>query len=109
LFTESPRDPFLVVFHGSAAFAHYIGGDYAEATRAARVSIRMRADFAGGYRPLVAAAAMAGQPEVAATALQELRRLQPNLSLAWLAREIPIKEAADLEHYIEGFRRAGLQ
>jgi TolB-like protein len=105
----SPRDPFLAVFHGSTAFAQYIGGDYAEAIRHARVSIRMRADFAGGYRPLVAAAAMAGQTEVAATALQELRRRQPNISLAWIVSEMPIKEDADLEHYLEGFRRAGLE
>jgi hypothetical protein len=69
----------------------------------------MRADFAGGYRPLVAAAAMAGQTEVAATALQELRRRQPNISLAWIVSEMPIKEDADLEHYLEGFRRAGLE
>jgi hypothetical protein len=73
------------------------------------VSIRTRADFAGGYRPLVAAAAMAGQLEVAASALRELRRLQPNLSLAWIANEMPIRENVDLEHYLEGFRRAGLE
>jgi TolB-like protein/cytochrome c-type biogenesis protein CcmH/NrfG len=105
----SPRDPFLAVFYGSTAFARYIGGDYAEAIRLARVSIRTRANFAGGYRPLVAAAAMAGQLEVAACALRELRRLQPNLSLAWIAKEMPIRKNADLEHYLEGFRRAGLE
>ena len=44
----------------------------------------------------------------AADALRELRRLQPGLSLGWIAKEMPIKEAIDLEHYLEGFRRAGL-
>ena len=51
---------------------------------------------------------MAGQTEVAAAALQELRRAQPNISLAWIAKEMPIKLAAEREHYLEGFRRAGL-
>jgi hypothetical protein len=40
--------------------------------------------------------------------LQELRRAQPNVSLAWIAQEMPMKREADREHYLEGFRRAGL-
>ncbi len=55
-----------------------------------------------------AAAGMAGQIEVAAAALEELRRAQPNVSLAWIADRMPIKHDADREHYLEGFRRAGL-
>ena len=57
---------------------------------------------------LTAAAGMAGNTELADTALQELRRAQPNVSLAWIAEFMPIKLAADREHYLEGFRRAGL-
>ena len=57
---------------------------------------------------LTAAAAMAGQTETARAALKELRRAQPNVSLAWIAEFMPIKLAADREHYLEGFRRAGL-
>ena len=40
--------------------------------------------------------------------LQDLRRAQPNISLAWVEGHVPIRHAADLEHYLEGFRRAGL-
>jgi hypothetical protein len=36
------------------------------------------------------------------------RRAQPNISLAWIAYQMPIKQDADQEHYLEGFRRAGL-
>jgi hypothetical protein len=42
------------------------------------------------------------------TALQELRRAQPNISLDWIAHHMPIKESPEREHYLEGFRRAGL-
>ena len=105
----SPRDPFAAVYYGTEAFAHYIGRDYSEAIRSARISYRLRNDFPGGYRPLVAAAGMTGQTELAATALRELRRMQPNISLAWIAREVLFKESADLEHYLDGFRRAGLE
>jgi hypothetical protein len=40
--------------------------------------------------------------------LQELRRVQPDISLAWIANQLPIKEGADREHYVEALRRAGL-
>jgi ribose 1,5-bisphosphokinase PhnN len=76
--------------------------------RLARESIRQRGDFVGGHRVLTAAAGMAGQADAAAAALQELRRAQPNISLAWLAHQMPFQHDADRKHYLEGFRRAGL-
>ena len=76
--------------------------------RLAREGIRQRGDFVGAHRVLTAAAGMAGRNEVAKAALQELRRVQPNISLVWIAKEMPIKQDAEREHYLEGFRRAGL-
>jgi hypothetical protein len=57
---------------------------------------------------LVAAAGMAGEDGVARVALHELRRAQPNISLAWIAGQMPIQSDGDMNHYLEGFRRAGL-
>jgi hypothetical protein len=57
---------------------------------------------------LTAAAGMAGQDDVAKLALQELRRAQPNISLAWISNQMPIQQDADRKHYLEGFLRAGL-
>ena len=54
----SPRDPSAALYFGSASLAHYIGRNYTEATRLARVAIRLRADYAAAYRVLVAAAGM---------------------------------------------------
>jgi hypothetical protein len=51
---------------------------------------------------------MAGDEETAAAALTELRRVQPNVSLEWLASHISIRDLAEMDHYLEGFRRAGL-
>jgi TolB-like protein len=105
----SPRDPFSAVYTGIASYAQLIARDYEEAMRLARQAIRQRGDFVGGHRVLTAAAGMAGQGEVAAAALQELRRAQPNISLAWIADHMPIKHDVEREHYLEGFRRAGLE
>ena len=104
----SPRDPFSALCYGSASLAQFIGHNYEEAMRLARIAIRLRGDYAGAHRVLTAAAGMAGQIEVAMAALQELRRAQPNISLAWIVNQVPIKHDADRERYLEGFRRAGL-
>jgi hypothetical protein len=74
----------------------------------AREAIRQRNDFVGAHRVLTAAAGMAGQIDIARVALQELRRAQPNISLAWIASQMPIKQDSDRDHYLEAFRRAGL-
>ena len=104
----SPRDPFSAVYYGIAAYAQFSGRNYDEAIRLSREGIRQRSDFVGAHRVLTAAAGMAGQTDVAGVALQELRRAQPNISLAWIAGQMPIKLDAEREHYLEGFRRAGL-
>ena len=104
----SPRDPYLGVYYGIVAYAQYIARNYEEAIRYAREAIRQRSDFVGGHRVLVAAAGMAGQTDLAQQALHELRRAQPNISLAWIAANMPIRHEAEREHYLEGIRRAGL-
>jgi TolB-like protein len=105
----SPRDPHSAVYHGIASYAQFVGRNYDEAMRLARESIRQRGDFVGAHRVLTSASGMAGRLDVAAAALRELRRAQPNVTLAWIAKEMPIREDAEREHYLEGFRRAGLE
>jgi TolB-like protein len=105
----SPRDPFSAIYCGIAAYSQFVGHNYDEAMRLARESIRQRNDFVGGHRVLTAAAGMLGQNEPAKAALLELRRAQPNICLDWLANQIPFKRDADRTHYLEGFRRAGLE
>jgi TolB-like protein len=106
----SPRDPFLAVYYGIVGYAQFIGGNYEEAIKLAREGLRQRGDFVGAHRVLAAAAAaaMAGQAELAKSALQELRRAQPNISLAWIAANMPIRHEAEREHYLQAFRKAGL-
>jgi TolB-like protein len=105
----SPRDPFSAIYSGVIGYAEFVGRNYDEAMRVAREGIRQRADFVGAYRVLTAAAAMKGELDVARAALQELRRAQPNISLAWIASLIPYAQESEREHYLEAFRRAGLE
>jgi TolB-like protein len=104
----SPRDPLAAVYNGIAAYAEFVGRNYHEAMRLARDGTRQRSDFVGAHRVLTAAAAMAGEIDVARAALLELRRAQPGISLAWIAGHLPIRQQAEREHFLEALRRAGL-
>jgi TolB-like protein/Flp pilus assembly protein TadD len=106
---QSPRDPSSAIYCGVAAYAQFVGRNYQEAIALAREATRQRGDLTGAYRVMTVAAGMTGQIELAQSALQELRRTQPNISLAWIATQLPWKHDADREHYLEGFRRAGLE
>jgi tetratricopeptide (TPR) repeat protein len=105
----SPRDPFAAIYCGVVSYCQFVGRNYEEAMRLSREAIRQRGDFVGALRVLTAAAGMAGETEVAKLALQDLRRTQPNISLAWIANEMPWKDGADREHYLQGLRGAGLE
>jgi tetratricopeptide (TPR) repeat protein len=104
----SPRDPLAALYYAVASYAQFIGRHYEEALRLAREAIRRRGDFAAGHRVLTASAAMTGHHDVAKLGLEALRRAQPNISLAWIANHLPIRDEPDQKHYIEAFRRAGL-
>lgn len=106
---QSPRDPSSAIYYGIAGYAQFVGRNYQQAIALAQEATRQRGDLTGAYRVLTVAAGMTGQIELARTALQELRRSQPNISLAWIATQLPWKHDADREHYLEGFRRAGLE
>ncbi len=105
----SPRDPFAAIYCGVVSYCQFVGRNYEEAMRFARQSVRLRADFVGGHRVLAAASACGGFDEAAAEALKELKRVQPEVSLEWIAKEMPFKHEAERQAYIEGFRLAGLQ
>jgi len=105
----SPRDPFAAVYCGVAAYAQFVGRNYEEAIRMSREALRQRGDFVGAHRVLVAAAGITGQTAIAEAALKELQRAQPNVSLDWIAKEMPFRLASERDHYLDGLRRAGLR
>jgi TolB-like protein/Tfp pilus assembly protein PilF len=104
----SPRDPFSAISIAVVAYAEFVAGNYAESMRLSRMAIHLRNDFVGGHRVLTAAAAMAGEADVARAALEELRRVQPNISLAWIATQLPFR-GEQRERFLEAMRRAGLE
>ncbi len=56
-----------------------------------------------------AAAGLAVDLELARQGLAECKRLQPNVSIAWIEKYYPMIRVEDRARYIEGLRRAGLE
>ena len=104
----SPRDPFAAIYCGVAAYCQYVGRNYEEAIRLSREALRQRNDFVGAHRVLTAAA---GHGRPARRREGRIERASPRAAeyFAGLARkQMPFEHDADREHYLEGFRRAGL-
>jgi TolB-like protein/Flp pilus assembly protein TadD len=104
----SPHDPQNAIFNNALAVAHYLAGRYSEAVNFARKGVQLRDEMISGHRIYIASLAQAGQVEEARTALQRLRELQPNISVAWCQEHIPYPPDR-MPKFLEGLRKAGLQ
>jgi TolB-like protein/Tfp pilus assembly protein PilF len=104
----SPYDPQNAFLYGNIAMAHYQARRYGEAVEFAGKAVRLRPAVTGAYRVLCAGLAMAGRIDDARAALQRIRRLQPTLSLAWVAETYPLTELP-MQHFLDGLRKSGLQ
>ena len=105
----SPRDPFSAIYYGIAAYAQFVGRNYDEAMRLAREAIRQRGDFVGAHRVLDGRRrhGRKGRRRQGRVAGASPRAAQ---HFAGLDRERDADQAGRrAEHYLEGFRRAGLE
>ena len=90
------------------AAAHYAAGRFTEAVGHGRQAVQQRQGFSGGHRIYVASLAQDGQIDEARTALDRLKELQPEISVAWIEQNAPWT-AGPMPKYVEGMRKAGLQ
>ena len=84
----SPHDPQTFLFNTNLAIAHYVAGRYAEAVAFGRKAVQQRPGFTPGLRIYAASLAQAGQIEEASAALDQLKNLQPDISIAWIEANI---------------------
>jgi len=103
----SPRDPQNSLFNTGLAAAHYLAGRYTEAVGFARRGWQQREGLIAGNRILVASLAQAGLMDEARAALQRLKEIQPNVSIAWIEKHVPYT-AGPMAKFIAGMRKAGV-
>ena len=78
--------------------------------RLAREGIRQRGDFVGAHRVLTPPPRH-GRPDRGRRAphCKSFAARSPIFRSPGSPSQMPIKDAAEMEHYLEGFRRAGLE
>ena len=81
---------------------------YAEAVQWARIAARQSNAPFRIHGVLAAALGHAGRIEEAKHVVDELLRLRPDYSSVLIERTMPFKRREDLDHFIEGLRKAGL-
>ena len=104
----SPHDRQNPIFMGGIAVSHYCAKHYDKAIEWGRKAVQQGPSVAGIYRVLIASLAQAGQIDEAHMVLARLRKMQPDLSIAWAEQMVPYT-SRQLPHFLEGLRKAGVQ
>ena len=104
----SPRDSIQAANLSTMGTCHFAAGHIAEAVEFQHRAVRLRPNFGTAWRSLAAMAGLSGNLALAASALAEAKRIQPDLSLDWTERYHPISDEKLRALYIQGLRHAGL-
>jgi tetratricopeptide (TPR) repeat protein len=104
----SPLDPQIAWMQGGTAFAHFIAGQYDEASYWANKALVGRPHYPTALRLAAASNALAGRLEEARDAIERLRQIDPALRVSNLKDRIPLRRVDALSRYEEGLRKAGL-
>lgn len=104
----SPLDPARFVFEAYAASAMLVGGQYEDAIRMARSSIRSNAMHAPSHRLLVIGLQMAGRDQQAHQAAEMLLRIEPQLTVAGYLQRYPGRDHPHAADFAAALRSAGV-
>jgi adenylate cyclase len=104
----SPHDPAKGIFLISTAWAHFAAERYEQAADWARRAVASDPGYGLAYRTLAASYAQLGRLEEARSALEEERRLDPDLSLAKVRKQNRTTDPDFLARWLGGLRKAGL-
>jgi adenylate cyclase len=88
--------------------AHYCARQYEQAIAPLQAAINRFPNYITPRRHLAAAFAQLGRLDEARTEIATIRRLDPSLSLSLYRNRLSFEKSEDLEHYLDGLRKAGL-
>jgi len=88
--------------------AHYGARQYEQAIAPLQAAINRFPTFITPRRHLAAAYAQMGRLDEARTEIAEMRRLDPSVCLSLYRERIRYNRVEDVEHYLDGLRKAGL-
>ena len=105
----SPTDPRLFIWLPALAGAHYQMRHYAEAVEAGRRSWSLNRNWPTGLCYVVAGLAQLGRIEEAQSALGDLKLMDANLEFTASMFRRTWPDPADVDHILDGLRKAGFE
>jgi tetratricopeptide (TPR) repeat protein len=105
----SPNDPRLFIWLVALAGAHYQMRRYPEAIEAGRRSWSLNRNWAHGLRYVVAGLAQLGRIEEAQAALAQLKLMDVKLEFSARTFRRTWPDPADVDHLLDGLRKAGFE
>jgi adenylate cyclase len=103
----NPHYPFDYLFELGASY--HLTGRYEEALVPLKKVLTLNPNFVFAHVNLAICYAELGRLEEARAEMAEAQRLNPTYSLEWVRQNFPYKDPAELERYLVGLRKAGLQ
>ncbi len=104
----SPYDPSNPFFLAGIGLAHYLAQRYEQAVTWSRSAVQTAPGMFNAQRVLSASLAQCGDNDEARAVFATVKRMQPEISAAWLERAVPFARPEFLAHYVEGLRKAGM-
>jgi TolB-like protein len=104
----NPRDPQGWLLPGVMAISAFVDGNYPDAVTWARKALVHNRRFAVALRVLAVALVELGQRDQAAEVVEELRKVEPGLTVSEFFHRIPVPIEAMARKYAEALRTAGL-
>lgn len=106
----SPHDPFRWGFFSYRSLAHLFRGEFQEAAAWARRAVQVPNAQYWARAHLVAALGHLGEAKQVESAVKDLMQVKPEFSLAFARQHLfYIKRADQMEKYIAGLRKAGVE
>jgi DNA-binding SARP family transcriptional activator/Tfp pilus assembly protein PilF len=100
--------PYTSLHENPFAIAYLMKKQYREAVEIGRRVVQCTPAYTNGYKPLIAALGHLRRRKEARPYVEKLLELEPGFTVRHFGQVYPFTQERDLEHYMEGLRRAGV-
>jgi len=100
--------PYFSLHENPFAIAYLMKKQYREAVEIGRRVVQCTPAYVNGYKPLIAALGHLRRRKEARPFVEKLLEFEPGFTVKRFGQVYPFTQERDLEHYMEGLRRAGV-
>ena len=104
----APFDPYFGFFETIYPNAHMLSGNYEQAIKVGRRTVRANPEFVNGYKALIASLGHLGRIDEATHYRALLAQCEPGFSIERFVKSYSFQQDAPRQRYAEGLRLAGV-